>query len=236
MHYVIADVHGCYDLFLKLLEKIGFSDSDTLYLLGDMIDRGPDGIKVLQDVMRRKNVVPFLGNHEHMFYEILRSIGKELTPEEQKEVGYKMVSWTLLNGGEVTWDAYCALSEAEKREIAAYLETLSVYEEVDVGEESFLLVHAGLGAYAPDKDPWDCSLKELIWDRVDYDKVYDPYRYLVTGHTPTALIDPDCRGRFFRKNNHIAIDCGAFFTGVLGCLCLETLEEICVSQQPGREE
>lgn len=47
MKYVISDVHGRYDLFIKMLDKISFSDNDTLYLLGDMIDRGPDGIKLL---------------------------------------------------------------------------------------------------------------------------------------------------------------------------------------------
>ena len=59
MHYVIADIHGCYDLYLKMLEKIGFSDNDTLYFLGDAIDRGPDGIKVLLDMMARKTLFPF---------------------------------------------------------------------------------------------------------------------------------------------------------------------------------
>ena len=83
MHYVIADVHGCYDKFLAMLEKIGFGEDDTLYFLGDAIDRRPDGIKVLLDLMGRKNVVPFLGNHEDMFYRVIRSIGRELTLDEK---------------------------------------------------------------------------------------------------------------------------------------------------------
>ena len=49
MHYVMSDLHGRYDLFLRMLEKISFSDCDTLYLLGDLIDRGPDGIKLIQE-------------------------------------------------------------------------------------------------------------------------------------------------------------------------------------------
>ena len=39
MHYVMSDLHGRYDLFLRMLEKISFSNCDTLYLLGDLIDR-----------------------------------------------------------------------------------------------------------------------------------------------------------------------------------------------------
>ena len=56
MNYVISDIHGCYKEYQKLLEKIYFSDTDVLYLMGDMVDRGPEPVKVLQDVMLRSNV------------------------------------------------------------------------------------------------------------------------------------------------------------------------------------
>ena len=90
MKYVISDVHGRYDLFIKMLDKISFSDNDTLYLLGDMSDRGPDGIKLLQDVMNRPNVIPFLGNHEEIFYRVIRKIGKSI--DLNKALGRATVS------------------------------------------------------------------------------------------------------------------------------------------------
>ena len=40
MTYAISDIHGCYEEYIKLLEKIGFSEDDTLYILGDIFDRG----------------------------------------------------------------------------------------------------------------------------------------------------------------------------------------------------
>ena len=43
MHYAIADLHGAYDRYLWMLEEIGFSDADTLYILGDVVDRGGQG-------------------------------------------------------------------------------------------------------------------------------------------------------------------------------------------------
>ena len=55
MIYAMSDLHGCYDLYIKMLDKINFSDEDTLYILGDVTDRGEDGIKILQDMMKRKN-------------------------------------------------------------------------------------------------------------------------------------------------------------------------------------
>ncbi len=54
MRYVISDIHGCYEQYRLLLEKIRFSDNDRLYVLGDAVDRGPEPIKVLQDMMRRR--------------------------------------------------------------------------------------------------------------------------------------------------------------------------------------
>lgn len=66
MIYVISDIHGCYHEYIELLKKINFCDEDELYVLGDVVDRGPDPIKVLQDMMLRANVYPILGNHDYM--------------------------------------------------------------------------------------------------------------------------------------------------------------------------
>lgn len=40
MTYVMSDLHGMYDKFIAMLEKIDFSDSDELFIIGDIIDRG----------------------------------------------------------------------------------------------------------------------------------------------------------------------------------------------------
>lgn len=64
MIYVMSDLHGCYDKYLRMLEQIHLGDNDTLYILGDVIDRGKDGVKILLDMMNKKNVHPIIGNHE----------------------------------------------------------------------------------------------------------------------------------------------------------------------------
>ena len=106
-----------------------------------------------------------------------------------------------------------------------YLETFELYDKIRVNNRTFLLSHAGLGDYAPGKTLADCTADDLLWGRMDYERVYCPGTYIVSGHTPTGYIDPACAGKIIRKNNHIAIDCGAVFGGTLGCICLETLEE-----------
>ena len=86
MNYVISDIHGCYEQYMKLLDKIHFSERDTLYLLGDLVDRGPEPMEVVKDVMRRKNVVTIMGNHDYRALRILErfDIGADLQILDQR--------------------------------------------------------------------------------------------------------------------------------------------------------
>ena len=66
MIYCMADIHGAYDRYLEMLRLIRFSDEDTLYVIGDVIDRGAQGIETVLDLMGRSNVILLRGNHEQM--------------------------------------------------------------------------------------------------------------------------------------------------------------------------
>jgi bis(5'-nucleosyl)-tetraphosphatase (symmetrical) len=64
--FLIGDVQGCDTALARLLHKIGFSASrDTLYLLGDLVNRGPDSAGVLRRVMALQGSAHcLLGNHD----------------------------------------------------------------------------------------------------------------------------------------------------------------------------
>lgn len=64
--YLIGDVQGCADAFNQLLRKIDFSPSrDRLVLLGDMVNRGPDSLDLLRQLVALDNAVEcLLGNHD----------------------------------------------------------------------------------------------------------------------------------------------------------------------------
>lgn len=54
--YVISDIHGEYEMFNRLLEKIQLKETDTLYVLGDILDRGVHPIKTILKLMEMPNV------------------------------------------------------------------------------------------------------------------------------------------------------------------------------------
>ena len=65
MVYIISDIHGRKDRFDDILKQINLTKNDTLYILGDVVDRNPDGIALLKYTMSKPNVKILIGNHEY---------------------------------------------------------------------------------------------------------------------------------------------------------------------------
>lgn len=228
--YVISDIHGQYEMFIELLDKIKLKDTDTLYILGDVLDRGPHPIKTLLKLMEMPNVICLVGNHELMALECLEFLIKEITDTTLDELNEGMIDKVLTwqnNGSFTTLDEFVQLDSEAKQDVIDFLKEFLIYEEVSVNDKDYLLVHAGLGNYSPQKDIEDYSLHELIWTRANYDVQYFTDKYVITGHTPTMAIEDNPHpGYIYHRNNHIAIDCGATYNnGRLAAICLDTGEE-----------
>ncbi len=228
--YVISDIHGEYELFLELLDTIDLKDDDTLYILGDIVDRGQDPMKVMLKLMEMDNVVPLAGNHELMALESLEFLNREITRESidaiDDDLLCTLVDW-LSNGGETTAAQFRTLDPQQRADVLAYMRNFEIFAEVETEKGSFLLVHAGLGNYEPGKDILDYTVEDIVWERADYSVKYFEDKFVVTGHTPTQAIEENpAPGYIFKMNNHIAIDCGACFQGGrLSAICLDTGEE-----------
>lgn len=59
----IGDIHGCHQELAELLERLALTKDDQLILLGDLINRGPDSLKVI-DLAKANRAISLLGNHE----------------------------------------------------------------------------------------------------------------------------------------------------------------------------
>lgn len=135
--YVISDIHGYYEKYKEALETIAFKDSDTLYVLGDVIDRGDDSMKILMDMWMYSNIVPILGNHEYMAMRVLQFLVSD-NAQMNPSVIEDLQEW-LSEGGDRTIAEFNELDEEDKHEIVEYLNEFRLYEEVEVNEKIMYL-------------------------------------------------------------------------------------------------
>ena len=134
------------------MDLIGFSEQDDMYVLGDMVDRGPDPIPLLQDLLLRPNIYPMLGNHEYMAMEVLRKLNTEITEENFEshlsEDDFMNYMYWMEEGGDTTVNQFARLDEAARGTILEYLEECAVYEELKIKGRKYVLVHADVPLHA----------------------------------------------------------------------------------------
>ena len=86
--YLIGDVQGCDEALARLLTHIDFSPSrDTLYLLGDLVNRGPDNAGVLRRLMALGSSAQcLLGNHDLHLLAVSRGVRKPNTQDTVQDI------------------------------------------------------------------------------------------------------------------------------------------------------
>ena len=228
MNYVISDIHGQFDKYQQMLRKISLSDNDTLYVLGDVLDRGPDGLKILKDMMYRPNVYPVLGEHEYLAKKLLPVLQNAQTAEEcasltETEEDKKLFARWIKIGGYPTLEAFLKLNEEEKESVLDYLSEFAPYDEVEAGGRDFVLVHAGIRGFEEGKDLDEYDEEDFVSEKADYSSVYFKDKFLITGHTPTGEIGGK-DGKVFSAKRHLAIDSSENRDGRLSAVCLDTMK------------
>lgn len=212
--YVISDLHGQYDYFIEILKLIDFNVSDYLYILGDVIDRGPDSLKIIDFIRENDNIHLIKGNHEEMLINYLEY------PDQYSSIDFRL--W-LKNGGISTYRELLTRDSKYIKDLYTYLNNLPNYVVLD----NFLLVHAGLYV-----DNSDNSLKnsidnsdsdDFLWDRsfaLGNSRV-EGYT-VICGHTPIQNFGLN---KFYKRDGVIIIDCGCAGGLKPGCLRLDDLTE-----------
>ena len=221
MIYVMSDIHGNQQKFDSLLEQIGLKDEDTLYVLGDIVDRGPAPVEILQRVMKMKNVKMLLGNHEHM---MLQAYFKTCDPEEYE----KCVARWHRNGCEVTVDGLNRVTDEERKEIFDFVSSLPINLEVEVNGKKFLLVH-GYPAelYKEGVPPYNDEVFFAVWNRMNPEDDMPEGKTVIFSHTYTDHYQDTKPNAIFYGNSMIGIDCGGGYggDGRISCLRLDDMKE-----------
>jgi serine/threonine protein phosphatase 1 len=220
--YAIGDVHGRLDLLEQVLARV---DTDMAthptsnairVFLGDYIDRGPESKRVLDRLIgccAAQPCVCLMGNHETYLSEFLRN--PDILSAWRHYGGFA----TLLSYGLVP---RIETDVQERRELASDLDKIlpSSHREFLSNLKpyficgDFFFVHAGV---RPGICLTEQSEDDLLWIREDFLLCEDPFgKVIVHGHTP--VLEPEVRP------NRINIDTGAYATGRLTCLVLESDE------------
>lgn len=224
MDYCISDIHGRYDLFCRLLDKIRFSGGDKIYVLGDIIDKGPDSIRLAKLLFSMPNVYCIAGNHEYDFLKYYRALMQQT--ENYDRVLEKLRTY-FSDGTLLDW------------ETVDRFDLLPFYVETD----KFIGVHAGLpfrdGLFLP---PEGARPEQLVYDRVfkEPDILPQGKMCILYGHTPVRyltgqdeiLLYP--RDGAVKDSRNIAdyckihLDTGVVLSGVLGCFAVNTCQSFYV--------
>lgn len=220
MTYVISNIHGQYQKFQSILSQISFRDSDVLYLLGDIVDYGEESMELIEDLSVRVNVYPIAGEHDFLAARMLTGFSKMLKSGAAPDADYiaEMTAWAQ-DGGQATLEAFRALDEEQREGVLEYLEEMTLFEELEINGQEYLLVHAGIADYDPETDLYDYEPEDFFSAPVSPDKPLIKGKTVVVGHVPTKS------GKIERGEGCILIDCGAADGGTLGCLCLENGKE-----------
>ncbi len=117
----------------------------------------------------------------------------------------------MRNGGDVTLKALRKLPADTQQDILDYLRDAPLYEAVTVNDKDFLLVHAGLDHFAPNKKLSEYTSDELMWASPDIMDAYFDDIITIFGHTPTFSYGDSHRGSLIKTQTWINIDVGAAF-------------------------
>ena len=219
--FIISDIHGNGNLYYSImnyLDNISKNDEVTLYINGDLIDRGNDSGMILLDVIKRINdksnsfkIIYLGGNHELMMYELL-----------QKKIKGRNTFFNdwYFNGGKVTEKYLNSIlrTKEEWLEIIDFIANLKIYHKFDekINDKNIVLVHAACPLFV--KDSCNLFIKDnnpvtlySVWTR---ENDFPPFKFpignrkyfTIIGHTP---VNKSFGYEYNKRGNYLNIDGGS---------------------------
>lgn len=227
-NFACSDLHGQLDLWIQIKQYL--KPEDNLYFLGDAIDRGPYGFRIMQDILNRPNTMYFIGNHEDMMY---NALVEQIHFDERgilKEGAMDLWFW---NGGRSTYKEILK-SNISFDTIISQVKDMAYFYVYKTEDKNIVLSHAGMTPYILEKldhlgygvEKDNVIYDSLVWNRThceDFEWHGNVKDYIVHGHTPVAYFDNDWKAqnnqyaKYYCKgldNNYhkVDIDLGAHFS------------------------
>lgn len=233
MIYVMSDIHGQYQTFLKMLKLISFNDNDTLYILGDIIDRGFEVVEIYNYIVSHKNIHLIMGNHEKMMIDYLKLAKSDIEKEiDLYKLRHQYHFW-MRNGGFSTLKQFDEMDNEQQENFYKFFSSLPYYKIVNLNNKIYILCHSGIdfNSNKSIKENLDNNVKNenILWNRKsDYNNIPNDV-ILVHGHTPVQSYFY-CENSIvkYMNNNVINIDCGCAGELKLACLRLNDMKEFYV--------
>ena len=213
-HYVIADIHGMYDIYEQVCAML--QPDDVVYFLGDAADRGYACFKTMKAIYNNSQWIYLKGNHEDMMIHALRQhLGEEF------DAYYRPMELWFSNGGNKTF--YEWLEDGADLAWATHLNKLpSQAEYTNKQGITFHMSHAGftVGTF-----PWG---DDLLWSRTHFYEKWNEEKYpndiCIHGHTPIEYLlrklsykeeynSTKPQAKIYCNGHKIDIDNGVFYTG-----------------------
>ena len=224
--YACSDLHGMYNLWAQIRDYC--DETDTIYVLGDAADRGPDGIKIINELLRDARVIYLKGNHEDMLC---------ICIPDFIEGHFHNMAWWYSNGGNSTYDKELSLLDEDSQ--LYYAQRLAKLPETawyksPLGHTVFLS-HAGTDLDLTKDDLRIMGRQDAyLWDRkhIGCGAPIGKHKgvFQVHGHTP-VISDKFCGYNkdmkietLFYDNHKYCIDMGAFDTCKTALIDLDTFE------------
>ena len=223
--FVVGDIHGGYIALKQCLELANFDyDIDRLIILGDVCDGWSETPECIEELLKIKNLVAILGNHDEWARRFLITFKDNL----------ELHSW-IMHGGSATKASYLREPQLRQKHVDFLYRMVPYYED----EDNRLFVHAGpvvtyinvpkvhlMSEILPSEVP------ELYWSRTFWEGMWAGRNYgahwkeVYIGHTPTInyVNNKDDRFKPIWRKNVCNMDTGSCFDGSLSLLNIETKE------------
>lgn len=214
MHYVMSDIHNDYERFCEMLQLIGFSKEDHLFIVGDVFDRSlhnPNPVDLYFKILSLDTRCSMIrGNHDHWLATYILDYYTLPERKRRKFAPYPYNSFSLLQE---------RLTPIDMQNLANDILAWPLQKMVEIAGNKYLLGHA-MTSIPTNLESENYYLLGLSDNTSYLQSGIDGYLSII-GHTNTS------NGRIWKndKENVYIIDCGCGFrNGKLGCLCLETME------------